>query len=125
MSTSIPLTNRPQSGAALTDQLLEALHNLVPRTASYAAAGAKNGRSVLLLETLLDAARVVARGIADNAHDDSLPIPADVAHDLSRLTDQVTDAITDATRPERGDAWGSPANTQGFSLPSMSGAELV
>lgn len=121
----IPLTNRPQSGAALTDLVLEAVHATVPRQACHPTAGAKNGRQVVILEALLDAGRVVAQGIADNAHDDSLPIPADVAHVLSRLTDRITAAITDATRPERGDAWGSPADTQGFSLPSMSGAELV
>jgi hypothetical protein len=68
---------------------------------------------------------VVAQGIADNAHDDSLPLDTDVARDLATLTDRITAAITDATRPERGDAWGSPADTQGFGLPSMSGAELV
>jgi hypothetical protein len=123
---TIPLTNdRPQSGAALTDQLLEAIHATVPRLACHPAAGPKNGRQVLILEALLDAARVVAQGIADNAHDDSLPIPADVANDLATLTDRITAAITDATRPERGDAWGSPTDAQGFNLPSMSGAELV
>jgi hypothetical protein len=122
---TIPLTNRPQSGAALTDQILEAVHATVPRLACHPTAGAKNGRQVLILEALLDGARVVAQGIADNAHDDRLPLDTDAARDLAELTDRVTAAITDATRPERGDAWGSPADTQGFGLPSMCGEELV
>jgi hypothetical protein len=122
---SIPLTNRPQSGAALTDLVLDAVHATVPRQACHPAAGPKNGRQVFILQILLEGARVVAQGIADNAHDDSLPLDTDVARDLATLTDRITAAITDATRPERGDAWGSPADTQGFGLPSMSGAELV
>lgn len=121
----IPLTNRPRSGAALTDLVLEAVHATVPRQACHPTAGAKNGRQVLILEALLDGARVVAQGITDNAYDDSLPLDADVARDLAKTTDAITAAITDATRPERGDAWGAPADTQGFGLPSMSGAELV
>jgi hypothetical protein len=122
---TIPLTNRPQSGAALTDQILEAVHAIVPRLAWHPAAGPKNGRQVLILEALLDAAKVVAQGIADNAHDDSLPLDADAARDLAEITDRITAAITDATRPVSGDPWGAPADAQGFRLPSMTGAELV
>jgi hypothetical protein len=123
---TIPLTNDcPQSGAALTDQLLEAIHAIVPRLAWNPAAGPKNGRQVVILEALLDAAKVVARAIADNARDDSLPIPADVAHDLARQAEAITAAITDSTMPVSGDPWGAPADIQGFGLPSMSGAELV
>lgn len=123
---TIPLTNdRPQSGAALTDLVLEAVHATVPRLAWHPAAGQKNGRQVLILEALLEAAKVVARGIADNADDDSLPIPADVARDLAKLAEAITNSITDATRPVGGDPWGAPADAQGFGLPSMSGAELV
>lgn len=121
----IPLANRPQSGDALTDLVLDAVHAIVPRLACHPAAGVKNGRQALILETLLSAARIVAQGIADNAHDDSLPLAADVAHDLAKTTDAITNAITDATRPASGDAWGSPADAQGFGLPSMSGAELI
>lgn len=122
---SIPLTNRPQSGAALADLVLEAVRAAVPRQACHPAAGPKNGRQVLILEALLEGAAVVARGIADNAHDDSLPLAADVARDLAKLTDQATAAITDATRPTPAEPWGQPVNTGGFGLPSMSGAELI
>jgi hypothetical protein len=119
------MNDRPRSGAAFPDQLLEAAYSIIPRTASHPGAGVKNGRQVLILEALLDAAAVVARGIADNAHDDCLPIPADVAHDMAKTTDAITNAITDATRPEPSGTWGSPVNTQGFSLPSMCGGELI
>jgi hypothetical protein len=122
---TIPLINRPQSGAALTDQLLEAVHAIVPRLACHPAAGSRNGRQVLILGALLDGAKVVARAIADNSIDDRLPLDANLARDLAKLTAATTAAITDATRPVGGDSWGSPADTQGFGLPSMSGAELV
>ena len=106
-------------------KILDAAHEIIPREARLPAAGERNGRQVLILEALLRAAAATARGIADNTQEDGSPLVGGVASALLRLTGVIATAITDATNPQHGGAWGTPANTQGFGMPSMSGEELV
>lgn len=108
-----------------TDQLLDAVHGIIPREARHPAAGERNGRQVLILLLLLTAAEHTARGIADNTQEDGSPLVGSLARDITGLTDAITTAITNATSPQNGDAWGEPTITYGFGLPSMSGQELV
>lgn len=78
--------------------------------------GAKNLPLLILLDGLVGAAQPVAAAVADNAWDDTAPIPwADakrLAEDLHRLADTITAA---AAAPDHA-TW---------SLPSMTGKELV
>ena len=117
--------DRQHLSDASTDRLLDAVHEIIPREARLPAAGERNGRQVLILEALLHAAAATARGIADNAQEDSSLLVGSAARDLTELANAITTAITDASNPQHGDAWGAPASTQGFGMPSMSGEELV
>jgi hypothetical protein len=117
--------DRQHLSDASTDRLLDAADTIILREARLPAAGIRNGRQVLILEALLRAAAATARGIADNAQEDRSPLVGSVARNLTELTNAITTAITDASNPQHGDAWGAPASTQGFGMPSMSGEELV
>jgi hypothetical protein len=121
---TLPIDRQHLSDAS-TDRLLDAAHNIIPREARLSAAGERNGRQVLILEALLRAAAATARGIADNTQEDRSPLVGSAARNLTELTNAITTAITDASNPQHGDAWGAPASTQGFGMPSMSGEELV
>jgi hypothetical protein len=69
-----------------------------------------------LLMALLDSAEAVAAAIADNAWDDSQPIDRGIAEGLAGQAYRLGADITNATQCP---------DTREWSLPSMSGKELV
>lgn len=71
---------------------------------------------VPLLIGLLDSAQVIAGAIADNAWDDSCPLEYELAEALANQSYRLGADITNATQCPDSSAW---------SLPSMSGKELV
>lgn len=78
--------------------------------------GVKNPPLLTLLDQLIGAAEPVAAAIADNCWDDSLPIPGAMARGMAEALHHLADTITAAAAaPNRAD----------WSLPSMSGKELV
>jgi hypothetical protein len=80
------------------------------------ALGAKNEPLIPLLMALLDSAQVVAAAIADNAWDDSLPLTKELSRGLADQAVRIsTDILNGADCP----------NAAAWSLPSMSGKELV
>lgn len=115
-----------EAEAALSDEVLQAARVVVDRYRAqfsvycgpnpWAGSGIKNEPLLILLDQLIGAAEPVAAAIADNAWDDSLPIPADGAKGLADALHKLADAITAAASAPAADAW---------SLPSMTGKELV
>lgn len=112
--------------SALSDAVLQAARACMPGDAGSlpgpdwrqlgTSCGAKNAPLVLLLEALIDATAAVASAIADNAWDDSCPLPRDHAEALANACYRIGAEITNATQCPDGRAW---------SLPSMTGKELV
>jgi len=111
---------------ALSDDVLQAARSVVERYATafpvytstnpWSGCGIKNPPLLTLLDQLIGAMEPVAAAIADNAWDDSLPVPADGAKRLADALHRVADAIsTAAAAPDRNE----------WSLPSMTGKELV
>jgi hypothetical protein len=77
---------------------------------------AKNAPLLPVLEALISAATVQADAVADNAWDDCRPIPAEIARDLAQACHRLGDTITAAA---------AAPDASGWSLPSMTGKELV
>lgn len=112
--------------SALSDQILQAGRATVQeytRTLSvyygsdpWAACGVKNPPLLTLLDHLIGACEPVANAIADNAWDDGLPVPADGAKHLAESLHRIADTITRAADAH---------DTSNWSLPSMTGKELV
>ena len=71
---------------------------------------------VPLLMALIDSAEAVANAIADNAWDDSRPVDRRLAEDLANQCYRLGADITNATQCP---------DASGWSLPSMTGKELV
>jgi hypothetical protein len=69
-----------------------------------------------LLKGLLDGGLVTARAIADNAWDESRPLDRDLMHDLANQARAIASAIESAS---------DCPDARGWSLPSMTGKELV
>ena len=69
-----------------------------------------------LLMSLLDAAQATAAAIADNAWDDSAPLDRQLADSLSGQCYRIGADLVNATQC---------ADASGWSLPSMTGKELV
>ena len=111
---------------ALSDEILQAARALVDRAISnghayapgqgWASCGVKNPPLLTLLDMLIGAMEPTAAAIADNAWDDYLPIPADGAKALADALHRIADTITAAA---------SAPDCSGWSLPSMTGKELV
>lgn len=92
---------------AISDQVLQAARAAMPKDPSqwFLHAGVKNSPQLALLIALLEAAQAVAKAVADNAWDDSLPVPSDLATDLARLAQSIASDITNATQcPVRSEA---------------------
>ena len=82
-------------------------------------ASTKNQPLLAQLSQMVDAAEPLAAAIADNAWDDAMSIPADVADALAiRLRRMAGSLAAAACVPTR-------AEMDGLRLPSMSGKELV
>jgi len=109
-----------EADAVLSDAVLQAARQIVSShpfpVDQWAGCGSKNPPLLTLLDQLIGAMEPVAAAIADNAWDDSLPVPADGAKRLADALHRVADAIsTAAAAPDRNE----------WSLPSMTGKELV
>jgi len=76
----------------------------------------RNAPLLPVLEALVSAATAQADAIADNAWDDLLPIPAAIARDLAQACHRLGDTIAAAA---------AAPDASGWSLPSMTGKELV
>lgn len=71
---------------------------------------------VPLLMALLDSATATAQAINDNAWDEGAPLAASLADELAAQCKAITDAIANARAAH---------SARGWSLPSMTGKELV
>ena len=115
-----------QAEGALSDDVLQAARAVVERHADqfavypcgdpWAGAGVKNPPLLTLLDMLVGAMEPVAAAIADNAWDDCLPVPAAGAKGLAEALHKIADTITAAA---------ATPDAAGWSLPSMTGKELV
>jgi hypothetical protein len=76
----------------------------------------RNAPLLPVLEALIGAATAQANAIADNVWDDRLPIPAAIARDLAQACHRLGDTIAAAA---------AAPDASGWSLPSMTGQELV
>ncbi len=113
-----------QCDGALSDRVLQAARAAVPADAArhfpnaarLSSAGPRNEPLLPLLIALLDATKVVAAAVADNAWDDCRPIDRQLTTDLARQAQAIAADITNAS---------DCPDASGWSLPSMSGKELV
>jgi hypothetical protein len=122
-----PMTTTPLScDGSISDDVLQAARKAMPANAGQLpgpdwqplekSCGTKNAPLIMLLEALIDAATTTARAIADNAWDDSLPLPRSHAETLANACYRIGADITNATQCPDARTW---------SLPSMTGKELV
>lgn len=98
----------------ISDAILQAARDVIPEgqlNRQFRSAGIKNEKLLVLLYGLLDASKVVASAIADNAFDDMRPVPANLAVDMRRKATGIAETISTT----------SPA---GWTL-SMTGKELL
>lgn len=108
-----------------TDDLIAAARAIVTATPS-GDLPEKQRPLVPLLAALLDAAQAVANAIADNAWDDSLPLPQDTAESLVTHCYRLGADIHNATQCPDRRRWATAAAVGDYlQLPSMSGKELV
>lgn len=117
MSTTI------ECEGALDDAVLQAARQAVANYPGnpygrnpWAGCGVKNPPLLTLLDGLIGAAEPVAAAIADNCCDDSLSIPVASAKDMAERLHRLADTITAAA---------ATPDAAGWSLPSMTGKELV
>jgi hypothetical protein len=112
--------NRLQCDAALSDAVLQAARAAIPAHAdsliTLPTASQRNRPLMPLLVALLDAAKTTAAAVADNAWDDCHPLDQELASELVRQANAIGADIANATQ--------CPDAT-GWSLPSMTGKELV
>ena len=126
MPATTPFRAPLQCDSALSDAVLQAARAVMPGDAGSLpgpdwrqldiSCGAKNAPLVLLLEALIDSAAAVASAIADNAWDDSRPLPRDHAEGLANACYRIGADITNATQCPDATSWG---------MPSMTGKEWV
>lgn len=125
MTSTLPcITGHPMTcDGELSDTILQAARAAMPadpyRSLLIADPGRLNRPVLPLLVALLDSAQAVATAMAENAWDDFTPINAGLAAGLVQQTQQIAKQIQSATHAT------PPAPAQVFSLPSMTGKELV
>ena len=103
--------------STLSDSILEASRPLLlEHTGNWPGCGIKNPPLLALLEALIDSATTTANAVADNCWDDCIPIPADRAKAMAEACYRLGSTITAAA---------AAPDCKGWSLPSMSGKELV
>ena len=127
MPSTLPcLTGHPMTcDGALSDEVLKAARAAIERLGDpykwilMADPGTLNRPVLPLLMALLDSAQAVANAMAENAWDDFTPIDRDLAAGLVQQTQHIAAQIQSATHAT------PPATAQAFSLPSMTGKELV
>lgn len=112
--------------AVISDAVLQAARAAIPADAVNhlgpnwrpiaETVGVKNAPLVVLLGALLDASAAIAAAIADNAWDDSNPLPRVHVDQLSSACYRMAADVINA---------GQCPSAEGWSLPSMTGKELV
>jgi hypothetical protein len=104
----------------LSDLVLQAARQAIPadyqRLITLPPSSAKNQPLLPLLVALIDAAQRTAKGVADNAWDDCLPLDQQLARDLARQCRAIAADLENAAQAPDRQAW---------SLPSMTGKELI
>lgn len=119
------MTATIEAEGALADDVLQAARRVVEDYSAQFAVysrdpwrgcGVKNPPLLTLLDQLIGAAEPVAAAIADNCWDDSLPVPAAMAKGMAEALHRIADTIAAAA---------AAPNQADWSLPSMSGKELV
>lgn len=93
--------NRIKCDGALSDLILQAARQAIPshvdRLITLPDSGRHNNPLLPLLVGLLDATQQVARAVADNAWDESLPLDRELMTDLSRQSRAIATAIETAS----------------------------
>jgi len=93
--------NRIECDGALSDLILQAARQAIPSDASRLItlpdSGIRNQTILPLLVGLLDATQQVARAVADNAWDESLPLDRELMTDLCRQSRAIATAIESAS----------------------------
>ena len=104
----------------ISDLILQAARRAVPADAERLMllpdCGARNKPLMPLLVGLVEALQLTAKAVADNAWDESHPLDSRLASDLAKQCAAITADIINATQCP---------DARGWSLPSMSGKELV
>jgi hypothetical protein len=106
--------------AALSDLVLQAARAAIPvdhqRLITLPDCGRLNQPLLPLLVALLDATKTVAAAVADNAWDDCRPIDRELSAELAKQAHAVASDIENAVQCP---------DSAGWSLPSMTGRELL
>lgn len=93
--------NHIECDGALSDLILQAARAAIPSDASRLItlpdSGIRNQPILPLLVGLLDATQQVARAVADNAWDESLPLDRELMTDLARQARAIGTAIETAS----------------------------
>ena len=112
-------TSALECDGALSDLILQAARAAVPadhqRLVSLPDVGPLNQSLLPLLVGLLDAAAVTAAAINDNAWDSGRPLDRQLSIDLAKQCRGIAGSLESA----------ASTDTHGWSLPSMTGKELV
>ena len=94
-------TARLECDGALSDLILQAARQAIPgdvdRLITLPDSGRRNQPLLPLLVGLLDAAKVTADAVADNAWDESLPLDRELMSDLARQSRAIATAIETAS----------------------------
>jgi hypothetical protein len=112
-------TTRLECDGALSDLILQAAREVMPAIIAAEPVpncSVRNQPLLPLLKGLLDGGLVTARAIADNAWDESRPMDRALMHDLANQARAIASAIESAS---------DCPDARGWSLPSMTGKELV
>jgi hypothetical protein len=117
----MPTTNHTpiQRDGALSNLILQAARRVMPAIIAaepVPVCSVRNQPLLPLLEGLLDATLATAKAVADNAWDESRPLDRDLMHDLAKQARAIASAIESAS---------DCPDARGWSLPSMTGKELV
>lgn len=125
-ATQSVTTTTIECAGAISDAVLQAARTAMPANAGDLpgpdwqslrdSCGTKNAPLVALLEALIDATAAVAGAIADNAWDDSRPLPRGHAESMANACYRIGADITNATQCPDATSWG---------MPSMTGKEWV
>jgi hypothetical protein len=114
------LSPKLECDGALSDLILQAARQALPKHADSLIqlpdVGARNQPLMPLLVGLLDAAQATARAVGDNAWDDCSPLDRQLAADLAKQCRAIAADLENATQCP---------DARGWSLPSMTGKELV
>ena len=119
-------TSALECDGALSDLILQAARAAVPadhqRIVSLPDVGPLNQPLLPLLVGLLDAAAVTAAAINDNAWDSGRPLDRQLSIDLAKQCRGMAGWLVNARYARESAA---STDTHGWSLPSMTGKELV